>query len=73
VNVDRVSAIGGSGDEPIQLDPEDIPNYRIDGKRQSVPGARPFLVKGVGHGTGSEITDGISDAFQLRGTREVGG
>jgi len=26
VNVDRISSIGRSGDEPIQLDPEDVPN-----------------------------------------------
>jgi len=66
VNEHGVSAIGRSGDEPIQLDPEDVPNKRINGKRQSVPRAGPFLVKGVSRGARSCITDGVSGAFQGR-------
>jgi len=52
------------------LDPEDVPNKRINGKRQTVPGAGPFLVKGVSCGAGSCITDGVSGAFQGRETYE---
>jgi len=70
VNEHGVSTIGRSGDEPIQLDPEDVPHKRINGKRQSVPGAGPFLVKGVSRGAGSCISDGVSGAFQGRETYE---
>ena len=58
VNVERAWFFGG-GDEPIHVDPKQIPDYGINGIRQMVPRTCPWLMKGVSKGTASQISNGV--------------
>lgn len=53
MNVLRAYFFRGGEDEPVQIDPEEIPDHGINGVRKIIPQARSRLMKGMGSGTAS--------------------
>ena len=72
VNVERTVPFGDGGNEPIQVDPEQIPDHGIDSERKTLPRTRPWLMDGVSDGTVSQIGDGVSGHFDERGSLQFG-
>ena len=72
VNVERTVPFGDGGDEPIQVDPEQIPDHGIDSERKTLPRTRAWLMDGMSDGTVSQIGDGVSGHFDERGSLQFG-
>ena len=67
VNVERTVSFWDGGNEPIQVDPEQVPDHGINRERNTLPRTRPWLMDGVSDGTASQIGDGVSGNFDERG------
>ena len=68
VNVERARSLRDSGDEPIHVDPEQIPDHRINSERKRLPRPRTWLMNGMGDGTVSQIGNGVSGPFDESGS-----
>ena len=56
------------GNEPIEVDPEQIPDHRINGIREKFPRRCARVMKIVGSGATSQISDGGPGSLDLGGT-----
>ena len=72
VNVERTVPFGDGGNEPIQVDPEQIPDHGINPERKPLPRTRPWLMHGVSDTAASQIGDGVSGHFDERGSLQFG-
>ena len=72
VNVERTVSLGDGGNEPIQVDPEQIPDHGINSERKTLPRTRTWLMDGMSDGTASQIGDGVSGHFDERGCLQFG-
>ena len=68
VNVERAWFFGGGGDEPIRVDPKQIPDHGINGIRKMLPRTCPWLMMGVSKGTASHIGNVVSGPFNEGGS-----
>ena len=68
VNVQRAWFLRGGGDEPIHVDPKQIPGHRINGIRETLPRSCPWLMMGVSKGTASQIGNVVSGPFNENGS-----
>ena len=72
VNVERTGSFGDGGNEPIHVDPEQIPDHGIDVERKTLPRTLPWLMMGVSKAAASQISDGVSGHFDERGSLQFG-
>ena len=72
VYVERAWSFGDGGDEPIHVDPEQIPDHGINSERKALPRTRTWLMDGMGNGTASQIGNGVSGPFDESGSSLFG-
>ena len=72
LNVERTVPFGDGGNEPIQVDPEQIPDHGINSERKTLPRTLTWLMDGVSDGTASQISDGVSGHFDETGSLQFG-
>ena len=68
VNVERARSLRDGGDEPIHVDPEQIPDHGINSERKRLPRTRTWLMNGMDNGTASQIGNGVSGPFDESGS-----
>ena len=68
MNVEGARSLRASGDEPIHVDPKQIPDYGINAVRETPPRSCPWLMMGVSKATASQIGNVVSGPFDESGS-----